>query len=96
MITIATALKISAIIDKLELKISNPEGSQEQVGADLIMQVVSKAHKAEKEILALIANIKKCSLADAANVDLLEFIKEFADNDLMSFFTSQVRSKLQD
>ena len=41
-----------------------------EVGADLIMQIVSKAHRAEQEIYNLVAEIKGCTVKDAEQVDL--------------------------
>lgn len=95
MITIKQALKISAIIDKLDLKINNPQASQAEVGSDLMMQVVSKVHKAEKEIISFVTDIKKCTPEEAGEFDIFEVIKELAGNDLKVFFQSAVKSKLQ-
>jgi inorganic pyrophosphatase/exopolyphosphatase len=82
-------MKISAIIDKLGLKISNAKASQEEVGADLMIQAVSKAYKAEKEIYSFIADFKKCTVKEAEEVDLIEFIKEMKEvSGLKNFFTS--------
>ena len=92
MLTIKQGLKISAIVDKLELKITNPEGSQEQVGSDMIMQILSRAHRAEQEIYALVSEIKGCTAKEAEKVDLIEFIKEvMANTGIMDFFKSAVR-----
>jgi hypothetical protein len=80
MLTIKQGLKISAIADKMDLRITDPNASASQLGADLIMQMVTKAHKAEQEIYAFIAEFKGCSLEEAAKLSLTEFIKELADN----------------
>jgi predicted GTPase len=116
MLTLKQGIKISAIIDKLELKISIPkedtskkdtskkdstknglEMRQQEVGFDLMVQVVSKAHKAEKEIYAFVAEIKKCTLEEAEDVDLMEFIKDiFSDSSVVDFFKSAVKSKAQE
>lgn len=86
---IKQSMKISAIIDKLGLKISNAKASQEEVGADLMIQAVSKAYKAEKEIYSFIADFKKCTVKEAEEVDLIEFIKEMKEvSGLKNFFTS--------
>lgn len=91
MLTIKQGIKISAIIDKLDIKITDPKASQEQVGADLIMQIVSKAHRAEQEIYNLVAEIKGCTVKDAEQVDLVEFIKDVLSNaGIMDFFKSAV------
>jgi hypothetical protein len=94
MLTIKQGLKISAIVDKMDLKITDPNGTQEQVGADMIMQSVRKAHKAEQEVYALVADIKGCTAAEAEKVDLVEFIKEVSNNaGIMDFFSSAVKQK---
>ena len=86
---IKQAMKLSAIIDKMGIKISNAKGSQEDIGADLIMQLVSKAYKAEKEIYAFISDLKKITPTEAEEIDLIEFIKEMQEvNNLKGFFTS--------
>jgi hypothetical protein len=91
MLTLKQGLKLSAIIDKLDLKITDPKASQEQIGADLIMQIISKAHKAEKEIYAFVAEAKGITPQEAENVDLVQFIKEIAsDAGVINFFKSAV------
>lgn len=92
MLTIKQGIKISAIIDKLDMKITDPKATQEQVGADLIMQIVSKAHRAEQEIYNLVAEIKGVTIKDAEQVDLVEFIKDILSNaGIMDFFKSAVK-----
>jgi len=92
MITTRQGIKLSAIVDKLNISIKNPEATQEQVGADLIIQVVSKAHRAEQEIYSFVAEIKKCTVVEAEEVDLIKFIKDMMANpDLVSFFKSAVK-----
>lgn len=92
MLTIKQGIKISAIIDKLDIKITDPKAPQERVGADLIMQIVSKAHRTEQEIYNLVAEIKGCTTKDAEQVDLVEFIKDVLSNaGMMDFFKSAVK-----
>jgi len=89
---IRQSMKLSAIIDKMELRISNPKDGQEEIGADLIVQVVSKAHKAEKEIYSFVAELNKISPEEAEEVDIIEFIKGLQEvKGLQSFFTSVVK-----
>lgn len=96
MLTLKQGIKLSAIIDKLNLKISDPRAPQEEVGADLMMQIVSKAHHAEKEIYSFVAEIKKCTIQEAEDIDLAEFIKElFSDTGAVNFFKSAVKSRAQ-
>lgn len=96
MLTVKQGIKLSAIIDKLDLKIADPKASAEEVGAGLIMQIVTKAHRAEQEIYHFIADVKKISPQEAQEVDLVEFIQGMlSDTGAMSFFKSAVTSKAQ-
>jgi len=89
---IKQGIKISAIIDKIGLKITNPKATQEEVGADLIIQAVSKAYKAEKEIYSFIADLKGITIKQAEEIDLVEFIKGLKEiSGLGSFFTSAAK-----
>jgi hypothetical protein len=89
---IKQSMKLSAIIDKMQIKITNPKASQEEVGVELIMQIVSKAYKAEKEIYNFVADTKKISVKEAEEVDIVEFIKELNEvSGLKSFFMSVVK-----
>lgn len=89
MLTIKQGLKISAIVDKLDVKITNPEGKAEEIGSDLLMQIVTKAHKAETEIINFVAEIKKCTVEEAGEIDLIAFIKEIAQEPgIKDFFKS--------
>jgi hypothetical protein len=92
MLTLKQGLKLSAIIDKLDLKITDPKASQEQIGADMMMQIISKAHKAEKEIYAFVAEVKGITPQEAEKVDLIQLIKEMAsDAGVVNFFKSAVK-----
>jgi len=97
MFTIKQALKISAIVDKTGVKITNPEGTPEEVGADLMLQIATKAYKAEKEIYNLVASINKISEKEAEEVDIMEFAKGlFGDSDFLNFFKSAVKQKMNE
>ena len=92
MLTLKQGIKLSAIIDKLDLKITDPKASADKVGADLMMQIISKAHKAEQEIYAFVAETKGITPQEAENVDLVQFIKEMAsDTGVVNFFKSAVK-----
>lgn len=91
MLTLKQGLKISAIVDKLDIKINDPGATQEAVGADLIMQVIRKAYMAENEIYAFVAEVKNITPKEAEKIDLIIFIKELLDDSgAMSFFKSAV------
>ena len=56
------------------------------MGADLLLQVVSRLHLAEKELYAFISEVKRISEDEAANVDAWEFVKElFSDPEVRPF-----------
>ena len=89
---IRQSMQLSAIIDKIEIKINNPEATQSELGADLILQLISGAYKAEPQILKFIADIKKISIDEAADMDIIEFINVIkGEPGLKSFFTSAVK-----
>ena len=91
MLTLKQGLKLSAIIDKLDLKIADPKADAEKIGSDLLMQIVAKAHKAEQEIYAFVAEVKGITPQEAEKVDLIGFIKEIAaDAGVINFFKSAV------
>ena len=90
------AFKLSAIIDKIDIKISNPKGSLEEVGADVMLQLAKKAYKAENEILQLVADVKGCTVEDAASLDFVQTIKDLMnDPSILGFFKSAVKSNTQ-
>jgi len=92
MLTLKQGLKLSAIIDKLDLKITDPKADANKIGADLMMQIISKAHKAEKEIYAFVAEIRGITPQEAEKIDLVQFIKEMAsDTGVVNFFKSAVK-----
>jgi uncharacterized protein (UPF0335 family) len=97
MLTLKQGIKLSAIVDKLDIKIANADSSQKELGADLIMQVVKKAHRAEQEIYDFVSEIKKCTPEEAEEIDLISFVKElFSDATTAGFFKSAVKSRVQE
>lgn len=105
MLTLKQGIKLSAIIDKLDLKIDfkrlkDEKGkiSQEEFGGELVMQLVSKVHRAEKEIYAFAAEIKKCTIEEAEELDLVKFFTEdlISDPAAVNFFKSAVKSRVQE
>lgn len=92
MLSIKQGILLSAIVDKMNIKIENPEGSQAQVGADLVIQMASKAYRAEEEIYSLVASVKGCSVEEAPNINLAEFLEELTGNPaIMDFLKSAVK-----
>jgi hypothetical protein len=97
MITIEQGMKISAIIDKLDLKVPDPNKGQAFFGADLLMQVLAKAHRAKTEIYDLVAEVKGCTVKEAKAVNLMEFIKELGETEgIKDFLSSAVTSQAQE
>jgi hypothetical protein len=94
MLTLISGIKLSALIDKLDLKITNPEESAEKIGYNLLEQITKKAHTAESEILDFVASVKKCSIEEAGEVELIELIKGLTkESGFMDFFKSAVKSQ---
>ena len=94
--TTKQGLKLSAIIDKLEIKIDDPKGDLEKVGADMMVQIVSKAHKAEREIYEFIAGLSGLTVDQVKKLgieDLKNMFTEFGKNagGLVSFFKSAAK-----
>ena len=89
---IRQSMKLSAIIDKINVKITNPEASQGELGADLILQIVSGAYKAEKEIYNFIADMSKITPEAAEEMDIKDFIKLITETEgLQGFFTTAAK-----
>ena len=92
-------IKISALADKLDLKIDT-KADIEDLGSDVIFQVLKKAHKAEKEVSEVLAIFLECKPEEALDVDLMEKWETFAAGEkgqkLISFFQSAVVSKARD
>ena len=105
MITLKQGMQLSAIVDKLELKPKFSEMdakgnrvqvSQEAMGTDLMVQALSKAHRAEKEIYAFVAEVKGCSPKEAQDVNLFEFVREIVENaEMRDFFSATAESQAQ-
>lgn len=99
MLTIKQGIKLSAIIDKMEIQLKVTETdekgnrirkTQEEVGAELITQMIRKAHKAENEIYAFIAEVKSITVKEAENINLKEFFQEIFNKEVFDFFKSAV------
>lgn len=96
MFTFKQGMKLSAAIDKLNLKITNAKASQEELGADIIMQIARNAHKAEKELLEFVSAVRGISLEEAADVDMVEFFTDlFSKAGVKDFFKKAVKSRVQ-
>jgi hypothetical protein len=96
-ITVRQGMQLSAIVDKLELTIPDPGASQEKLGADVFMQILSRAHRADEEIYAFIAEFKGCTPDEAQELPLSEVVRELmSDNGVLGFFSSAAKSQGQE
>lgn len=92
-------MKISKLADKLDLKIDT-KADIEEMGSDVIWQVIRTAHKAEDEVGEVLAIFLGCKPEEALDYDLLEKWDAFKDSEkgkgMLSFFQSAVVLKAQD
>lgn len=96
MITLKQGMRLSAIVDKLDIKLPDVNKGEDVFGAELMFQLLAKAHKAEKEIYALVADLRGCTAKEAEDVDLVELIGELAqDAGVRDFLSSAVTSQAQ-
>ena len=83
---------LSEIIDKMDIKIDFTIKNQEQMGADLFMQLIRKTHKAKAEIRELIASLSGKSAEEVGKMSpsqMIGDIKEILKQDgVMDFFKS--------
>lgn len=94
MITVELGMKISAIVDKLDLKVPDPNKGQAFMGADLMIQALAKAHRAKNEIYELVSEVKGCTVKEAKEANLIEFIKEMGEvAGMKDFLSSAVMSQ---
>ena len=95
--TTKQVIKLSALIDKMGLKIDDPKASQEKIGADLMMKMVCNLHKAEKEAIDFVCVIKKCTPEEAEEIDVIALISEMLKGSgVIDFFKSAARQKVQE
>jgi len=96
-VTTRQALKISKLIKKLNLKVTNPNGTQNEIGSDMILQIVSNIGDAEQEVAEVISIITGTSPEEALDIDLIElFEKEKGENGIISFFMSAVKHRMNE
>ena len=98
-ITGRQALKVAKLIKKLNLKISDPKGTAEEVGADLIMQVMNNIGEAEEEVAEILSILTGVPAEEALDVDLIGLIekeKAAGEDGFLSFFISVVKSRMKE
>jgi len=92
-------MKISALADKLDLKIDT-KADIEDMGSDIIWQVAKKAHTAEEEVSEVLAILLECKPEEALDFDLMSKWEAFTDSDkgqkMLGFFHSAAELKAQD
>ena len=82
-------IKLSLIIDKMGIaddikKIDKP--TNEEVGKELIMLLITNLHKAEDEIYGFIADYKDISREEAEEWDVIPLFKEILNIEGMKDF----------
>ena len=83
--------KMSKILKKMDLKVGDVVGKkQEQVGAELILEVFENLHLAEAEVNEFLADMKGITVTEFEELPIdktMEIIKEFKEmKGLSSFF----------
>lgn len=82
-------IKLSLIIDKMGIadeikRIDKP--TNEEVGKELIMLLITNLHKAENEIYEFIADYKKITKEEAEELDVIPVFKELLNIEGMKDF----------
>lgn len=81
---------LSEIADKMDIKLDVKGKTQEEAGAELIMFLVKKAHKAKDEIKNLVAALTEKSSEEVAKMspkEMINNVKEILKQDgLLDFF----------
>ncbi len=84
-------MKISALADKLNLQIDMGK-DVEEMGVDVIWQVLKKAHKAEDEVSDVLSIFLNCKPEEALDMNLIDKWEEFKDSEkgkqFIDFFSS--------
>lgn len=96
MLTIKQSIKLSAILDKMNLEIKpkmmedtdgkKREETAQELGVRVLMEVAKNAHRAEQDIYEFVALCKGCTKKEAENLDLMEVIGELSGKGLADFF----------
>ena len=83
---------LSEIADKMDIKIDAAGKSQEEIGADLMLFLVKKSHKAKDEIKQLVATLTEKTAEEVGKMSpkqLVTSIKEILKQDgVLDFFKS--------
>lgn len=92
-------IKISALVEKMGIKI-DAKKDVEELGSEVIWQLLTGAHKAEQEVSEVLAAFMECEPEEALDIDLLEKWYQFTDSDkgknILGFFQSAAALKAQD
>jgi aspartate carbamoyltransferase regulatory subunit len=81
---------LSEIADKMDIKLDVKGKTQEEVGAELILFLVKKAHKAKDEIKTLVATLTGKPLEEVSDMspnEMINNVKEILKQDgVLDFF----------
>ena len=87
---------MSKIAKKLGIKVNTKDKSQEELGAELVMQAIENLHLAEKEVTKFFADLKGVSEEEISKMPPMELFKEFGEiNGFQAFFTQLGKSMTQ-
>ena len=87
---------MSKIAKKLAIKVNTKDKSQEELGAELVMQAIENLHLAEKEVTKFFADLKGVSEEEIIKMPPMELFKEFGEiNGFQAFFTQLGKSTTQ-
>ena len=80
---------MSKIAKKLGIKVNIKDKSQEELGAELIMQTIENLYLAEKEIIKFFADLKGVSEEEITKMQPMELFKEFGEINGFQAYTAR-------
>ncbi len=83
---IINKMGISSLIMQIDIETGDEEQDKKELVKQLVALVIDNLHKAEEEMIELIAMLKDISKEEAEEVDIVSFIKELISNDKIKDF----------
>lgn len=83
---IINKMGISSLIMQIDIETGDEEQDKKELVKQLVALVIDNLHKAEEEMIELIAMLKEISKEEAEEVDIVSFIKELISNDKIKDF----------
>ena len=86
---LSVIIKLSAAIDKMDVDLESLQsGDEKQMGIKLVSLLAKNLHKAEDEILDLVAEYKGITKEEAKEADIIEVMKDiFSEGGVKDFFS---------